>query len=384
MSEEIVAEDADVEEITEQAELASRLPAVRASEAMVTRAEVTPEEVAAQRDKIEQVMRSVMKPEVHYGTIPGVNKPTLLKPGAEMLAVTFRLAPHYHSERIFHDDGHLTVVSRVTLTHIPSGLTIAEGEGLCTSREKKYAYRGSGRTCPECGESGTIRRSKFEDNGDKGWYCFAKIGGCGAKFRSDDASITSQDDKPVPNPDLPDTFNTVLKMANKRALVAAILNGTAASDIFTQDVEDSPREQHVAERSVEEERQPVRRDPEVKVPRSWAEILERMEGAIEDAAIWLGQAKELGAKLPEPTLFQRLCGVVVDTDGWSIREFPPRSRHAIQEAFGKRLDGIILPGPTWALDGDEAEAGRPSKEDVEGPSGDGDAITDSDGNEVKF
>ena len=32
--------------------------------------------------------------------------------------------------------------------------------------------------------------------------------------------------------------NTVLKMADKRALVAAVLNGTGASDVFTQDVED--------------------------------------------------------------------------------------------------------------------------------------------------
>lgn len=32
--------------------------------------------------------------------------------------------------------------------------------------------------------------------------------------------------------------NTVLKMADKRALVAAVLNATAASDIFTQDLED--------------------------------------------------------------------------------------------------------------------------------------------------
>jgi hypothetical protein len=37
--------------------------------------------------------------------------------------------------------------------------------------------------------------------------------------------------------------NTVLKMANKRALVAGILNVTAASDVFTQDLEDFAREE---------------------------------------------------------------------------------------------------------------------------------------------
>jgi len=37
-----------------------------------------------------------------------------------------------------------------------------------------------------------------------------------------------------------DLANTILKMANKRSLVAAVLNTTAASDIFTQDIEDIP------------------------------------------------------------------------------------------------------------------------------------------------
>ena len=41
----------------------------------------------------------------------------------------------------------------------------------------------------------------------------------------------------------PFTFiNTVLKMAKKRALVDAVLNISATSGIFTQDIEDIPRE----------------------------------------------------------------------------------------------------------------------------------------------
>ena len=42
------------------------------------------------------------------------------------------------------------------------------------------------------------------------------------------------------NPDIADCYNTVLKMAYKRALVAATLNATAASDIFIQDLDDTP------------------------------------------------------------------------------------------------------------------------------------------------
>jgi hypothetical protein len=229
MSEQEIVVDAD-----EVIEVVDQLPAVRAANAMVVRDEISVADVVAQREKIEQVMAAVMKPGVHYGTVPGVSKPTLLKPGAEVLAVTFRLGAFYESEK--HYDGpHLTVEAKCLLRHIPSGMSIAEGEGLCTTREKKYAWRQGERVCPECGEA-TIFKSKR----DPEWYCWAKKGGCGAKFTLDDERITGQDTKKVENPDLPDTWNTVLKMANKRALIAAILNGTAASDVFTQDVEDMP------------------------------------------------------------------------------------------------------------------------------------------------
>lgn len=43
----------------------------------------------------------------------------------------------------------------------------------------------------------------------------------------------------VENIDIADTYNTVLKMAKKRAHVDAILTVTAASDIFTQDLEEN-------------------------------------------------------------------------------------------------------------------------------------------------
>lgn len=226
-TDELVIEDAEVEEIR-------NLPAVQASEAMVVRGEVTPEEVVGQRDKIKQVMEAVMHEGIHYGRIPGITKPTLLKPGAEVLAVTFRLAPSYRSERIFEGDD-LTVISQATLTHIQSGFVIAEGEGLCSTRETKYRYRQAERVCPACGTPAII---KGKEQYGGGWVCFKKKGGCGEKFADGDQVIESQEQGRVENDSLPDVWNTVLKMANKRALVAAVLNGTAASDIFTQDVED--------------------------------------------------------------------------------------------------------------------------------------------------
>ena len=216
------------------------LPAVRAHEAMVTRAEVSVDDVIAQRDKIKSVMAQVMTEGVHYGRIPGVSKPTLFKSGAEVLNTTFRLAPSYQSERIFHDDGHLTVIAKCVLTHAPSGMVLAEGEGMCSSRELKYAWRTASRVCPVCGAEAIIKGKK-EYGG--GWICWKNhktSPGCGVKFADGDSLIEGQETGKITNPDLADTWNTVLKMADKRALVAAVLNGTAASDIFTQDVEDSP------------------------------------------------------------------------------------------------------------------------------------------------
>lgn len=215
------------------------LPAVRAHEAMVTRAEVSVDDVIAQRGKIKDVMAQVMTDGVHYGRIPGISKPTLFKSGAEVLNTTFRLAPSYHSERMFADDGHLTVIAKCVLTHAPSGMVLAEGEGMCSSREMKYAWRSAGRVCPVCGAEAIIK-GKQEYGG--GWLCWKNhktTPGCGMKFQEGDPAIEGQATGKVTNPDLPDTWNTVLKMADKRALVAAVLNGTAASDIFTQDVEDS-------------------------------------------------------------------------------------------------------------------------------------------------
>ena len=45
-------------------------------------------EVVAHAKTVQQVMQAVMKPNVHYGAIPGAgDKPTLLKSGAEVFAL---------------------------------------------------------------------------------------------------------------------------------------------------------------------------------------------------------------------------------------------------------------------------------------------------------
>lgn len=216
--------------------------ATREPQALAQRYELEVEDMIAQVQKIQQVMKQVMKEGEHYGVIPGTGtKPTLLKPGAEKLCLLFRLAPHYHSVEA-HDGKHLTIKSACSLHHIPTGQVWGTGEGSCSTKESKYAFRKGKRACPKCGAD-AINKSKFPPRGRPneapGWYCYAKVGGCGVEFAADDPAITAQETGRVPNEDLADSYNTVLKMANKRSLVAAVLNVTGASDIFTQDLEDA-------------------------------------------------------------------------------------------------------------------------------------------------
>lgn len=197
--------------------------------------ELTVEDLIAQVRKVQEVMQALMKDGEHYGVIPGTkSKPTLLKPGAEKLCLLFRLYPEYEIMEQTRDGDHLTIMVRCVLFHSPTGQRRGSGLGSCSTRESKYAYRKGDRKCPKCDKE-TIRKSK-----DGGWYCWRKIDGCGATFRDGDQSIEGQSVGRVANPDVPDTYNTVLKMGTKRALIAAVLNVTAASDIFTQDLEDLP------------------------------------------------------------------------------------------------------------------------------------------------
>jgi hypothetical protein len=196
-----------------------------------------------QLELVRTAMARVMREGEHYGRpFEGAKKPTLLKPGAEILGMLFRLDPQYKSEVVPPDigmGGHLTVKTTCTLYHIPTGNRIASGEGSCSTREAKYAWRDGGRTCPNCGAMAIIR-GKEEWGG--GWICFKKKGGCGQKFANGDQTIESQRWGRVANEDLGDEYNTVLKMANKRAHIAATLGATACSDLFTQDLEEAEHE----------------------------------------------------------------------------------------------------------------------------------------------
>ena len=215
--------------------------------------------VAAKRD----FYKNVMDEGQHYGLPPGMDKkradgtaarPALLKPGAELLLSSMGLfAELSDAERPIRDyDGSqnggeaLIAYRRVCRIYRQTGPTeservrVVQAEGFCSSRETKYRYREGGRKCPECGSVSIIKGKIFDDGSGGGWFCFPKKGGCGEKFLIDDNRIVSQQLGRVANPDIADQENTILKMADKRAYVAATLLATGCSDIFTQDIEDDP------------------------------------------------------------------------------------------------------------------------------------------------
>jgi hypothetical protein len=185
---------------------------------------------------VQEVMKSVMKQNVHYGTIPGAgDKPTLLKSGAEVLCMTFRIADRYEVSDLSVAG---SIRYRVTCIgeHQTTGEVLGSGLGECSSDEEKYRWRKA--VCKEEFEATEphMRRVKFGRK-QGGHYTVEQV-------RTEPADLA----------------NTVLKMACKRAKIAMVLNVTAASDMFSQDLEDLDAElvRHLAEDEREAQMQVVR------------------------------------------------------------------------------------------------------------------------------
>lgn len=140
------------------------------------------QQVQATMNKIsqfQQVIQKTLRAKHDFGKVPGTDKPTLLKPGAEKILMMMGLRSEFEivdSTRDF-DKGFFQYQVRCKL--LRGDAVITEGLGACNTRESKYAKQ---------------------------------------------------------NPYSID--NTVLKMAKKRALVDAALLVASLSDLFTQDLED--------------------------------------------------------------------------------------------------------------------------------------------------
>jgi hypothetical protein len=229
----------------------------------------------ARRSAIVEFTRRIMVKDQDFGEIPGTHKPTLLKPGAEKLCNFFGLEPEFTpiAEDIdwtgAQHGGEVFCYARYRCRLLREGRVVGVGEGSCNSFEAKYRYRwvaeeqvpnhldrtrlpkrGSRRTL--CEFDFAIARAETTGNYGKPaehWQKFRDAIGNGTARSVDkltragsavawelDVDMASYR---IPNPDVADVVNTIQKMAQKRALVAATLIATSASEFFTQDVEDS-------------------------------------------------------------------------------------------------------------------------------------------------
>lgn len=246
---------------------------------------LTIEELHEQLDFIRQVMAREMKDGEDYGKIPGCgDKPGLFQPGAQKLCMTFQLTDHVKSEEV-KDLPHPSIWGhreyKFTLSVRSKTGREWDGVGTCTTLESKYRYRGGARKCPECGREAIIK-GRAEYGG--GWLCFQKKGGCGAKWPDGAAEIENQSVERVEHDNPADYWNTVQKMAFKRALVHATINATNTSMLWSQDLEDLAANQSV------ETPEPTKATPPKTVPKPTTGPREQDKG---DKAALLVQLRKL-------------------------------------------------------------------------------------------
>jgi hypothetical protein len=146
---------------------------------------LAPEDASLLVEQVKAMQRSVLVSGTDYDTIPGTGKPSLLKPGAERLLQVFGLGHRMDVLDVDEDgDGRrVGVTYRCTVTKVLADgreITVSSCDGHASHEEPKW--------------------------------------------------------KKAP-------WNTVIKMAQKRALVGATLTATATSGLFTQDMEDMPRQE---------------------------------------------------------------------------------------------------------------------------------------------
>lgn len=202
----------------------------------IEQTELSVQDVVAQVAKIQMVMKHVMKDGEHYGTIKGCgDKPTLLQPGAQKIMLTFRLIPDRQVETIDLGGGHREVRVKTRLV-TPYGEFRGEGCGVCSTLEAKYRWR----TGPKEFTGEPVPNGYWDVRKTDPGRAQAMLGGPGYGVGKNDSGvweIVKQGEK-VEHDNPSDYWNTVTKMACKRADVHAVICATAASDLFTQDIED--------------------------------------------------------------------------------------------------------------------------------------------------
>lgn len=304
---------------------------------------------------MQQHMKENMKDGEHFGTIPGCgSKPSLLKSGAEKLCFIFQLSPKFEVTQRELPRDHREIQVKCYLYSRVTGAFFGEGLGCCSTMEAKYRFRNADRVCPGCGKA-TVFKSK---NPGEGYYCWKRKDGCGATFAENDSAIVNQNAGKVEHDNPADYYNTVLKIAKKRAQVDATLTVTAASDIFTQDVEDFSEEVRANPIPPRAPASPLRNDqggvrPAVKdLPENpW---LHEMEGPnqFQHTALFLIEEAKFRAIAKPPKLASLIAtSAITDRDAAAIQAANKdwSGRYAAESDHFPKSDiaDQIPPGASW-------------------------------------
>jgi hypothetical protein len=219
------------------------------------------------RNELVHFVQKIMVLDTDFGKVPGTDKDTLFKPGAEKLTTFFGLSPRFEIIREIEQwDGDEPLFYYLIRCRLYRGdYPVGEADGSCNSRESRYRFRWvqEHEVPPGLDKSKLKRRGgktiepKFaiergQTQGkygkpDEYWQAFRDAIEKGTAKetikptrdgRAMEAYEIDMTTYRVPNEDIFSQINTILKMAEKRALVAATLITVNASEFFTQDLED--------------------------------------------------------------------------------------------------------------------------------------------------
>lgn len=197
---------------------------------------ITPEQFKKSFNDLIVFTKKELKLDKDFGVIPGTNKKSLFKPGAEKIAFLFGLKPEVElMDKVEDwDNGFFFYRYKANLVHFGTGKNAGSAERGCNSKEKKYAF--------------TVKPEKWATEDEKKRALSRKQN---KKYAgSYDLILRKTPDESA------DQANTIMAMAQKRAIVAAVVQSTMASEIFDADV--SEYEEEAPDKSTTKEEDPRR------------------------------------------------------------------------------------------------------------------------------
>lgn len=180
-------------------------------------------------EEMKILLKSVMIEDVHYMELEG--RKFLKKAGADLICMKLGIYPQYEIDVIRHDAMHREYNVTCVLFYIPNTpsnpVVVGQGEGLCTTYESKYRYRHE-----NVNTASPVPYQYWEakKNNDKKKMAQLLNGGFPKKTAAG-WFIHTKGEK-TENPDIPDVWNTVKKIACKRAYMMAVQTLSACDDLF--------------------------------------------------------------------------------------------------------------------------------------------------------